>query len=139
MFGAQKPNPFPVVYFHSGWQSAIRERFCNAICFASDTFPVEFQLDLERCARHVVLCGWVNRKPPPKRMKNGTTNRKSGANGAVPTRRELLAAHERSIRRTDRLTAEEGFDLLVRAGIVTRDRKLTRRYGGKGENQPSLP
>jgi len=72
-------------------------------------------------------------------MKNGTTNRKSGANGAVPTRRELLAAHERSIRRTDRLTAEEGFDLLVRAGIVTRDRKLTRRYGGKGENQPSLP
>jgi hypothetical protein len=67
-------------------------------------------------------------------MKNGSINRKSGANGVVPTRAELLALHERSIRHTEKLTAQEGFDLLVRAGIVTRDRKLTRRYGGKGEN-----
>jgi len=79
------------------------------------------------------------REPPPKRMKHGTNHRKSGANGAVPTRAELLAAHHRSIRRTDKMTAREGFDALVRAGIVTQDRKLTRRYGGKGENQPSLP
>jgi len=69
-------------------------------------------------------------------MKNGTNHRKSGGNWGVPNRAELLAANERSIRRTDKMTPAQGFGLVLRAGIVTRGRKHARRYGGKGNNQP---
>ncbi len=51
-------------------------------------------------------------------------------NGKVHSRRELVAAHERALKRTREMTAREGFESLVRAGIYTRDGKLTPRYGG---------
>ncbi len=72
-----------------------------------------------------------------KRMKSRAKNNKPMANGAILTRKALLAAHERSLRHDDQMTAEEGFEALVRAGIVSRNRKLTRRYGGNGKNQIS--
>jgi len=63
-------------------------------------------------------------------MKNATKIRKSSSNGRVPTRRELLAAHERWLKRVRRMTKQEGFESLVRAGIVTPEGKLAPRYGG---------
>ena len=42
----------------------------------------------------------------------------------------LLAAHRRALKRTERLTARQGFETLVSAGIITPTGKLTRRYGG---------
>jgi hypothetical protein len=63
-------------------------------------------------------------------MKSATKNGKPRSNGVTLTRRELLAAHERALKRTDQMTAEEGFASLVRAGICTSDGKLTPRYGG---------
>jgi len=63
-------------------------------------------------------------------MKTVTKNGKSRTNGAVPTRSELLAAHERALKKVQKRTAEEGFESLVRAGICTRDGKLAPRYGG---------
>ena len=63
-------------------------------------------------------------------MKNGAKNRKPRCNGAELTRQELLAAHEDSIRLTDKMSAREVFGTMVRAGIYTRDGKLTPRYGG---------
>jgi len=63
-------------------------------------------------------------------MKNAAKAKKLRGNGAVPTRKELLAAHERWLRRVRKMTAREGFESLVRAGIYTRDGKLTPRYGG---------
>ena len=68
-------------------------------------------------------------------MKNGTKNRKTRPNGAIPTRAELLAAHERALKKMDQMTVEEGFALLVRSGIYTRGGKLTRRYGGRAKDQ----
>jgi hypothetical protein len=50
----------------------------------------------------------------------------------------LLASQERSIRRASKMTAQELFEVMVRAGIYTSDGKLTPRYGGKAENRPSL-
>jgi hypothetical protein len=72
-------------------------------------------------------------------MKNRSKNGKLRANGSIPTRVELLAAQERSIRRTDKMTAQEGFEVLVRAGIYTREGKLTRYYGGKAKDPPPIP
>ena len=72
-------------------------------------------------------------------MKARTKKAKSRANGSTPSRRELLAAHERSIRATDQMAAQEGFEALVRAGIVTRAGVLTKRYGGTGKDQPWFP
>ena len=46
------------------------------------------------------------------------------------TRKELLAAHERALKRLDRMTADEGFATLVKAGIYTPEGKLAPRYGG---------
>lgn len=63
-------------------------------------------------------------------MKTASKNGKLRANGAPLTRRELLAAHRRALKRTDRLTAREGFQTLVTAGIVTPAGKLSPRYGG---------
>ena len=55
----------------------------------------------------------------------------------MPTRPELLAAHARALKRMDEMTPPEGFDLLVRTGIINRQGKLTRRYGGRAKNQAS--
>jgi len=69
-------------------------------------------------------------EPMPNEMKTVTKNVKSRANGAALTRRELLAAHERALKRVQTMTSRERFASLVRAGIYTRDGKLTPRYGG---------
>lgn len=63
-------------------------------------------------------------------MKTATKNGKLRANGARFTRKELLAAHERALRRMSTMTVQEGFSSLVKAGIYTPDGKLTPRYGG---------
>ena len=63
-------------------------------------------------------------------MKSAIKNGKSRANGTVFSRKELLAAHERALTRVGRMTAQEGFASLVKAGIYTPDGKLTPRYGG---------
>jgi len=64
------------------------------------------------------------------RMKNTPKTRKPGANGKAPTRSEMLAAHERWLKRVRKMTARESFASLVRAGIVTPEGKLAARYGG---------
>ena len=69
-------------------------------------------------------------------MKNAIKNKNSRVNGAIPTRAELLAAQEFALKRVKEMTPQEGFDLLVSAGIVSRGGKLTRRYGGRAKNQP---
>jgi len=69
-------------------------------------------------------------------MKSGVKHKKRYANGRIPTRAELLAAHERSLLHDSKLTPEEGFEALVSAGIINRKGKLTRRYGGTAKNQP---
>jgi len=63
-------------------------------------------------------------------MKHAPKNKKPGANGAAPKRRELLAAHQRWLKRVRKMTAQESFASLVRAGIVTPEGKLAPRYGG---------
>ena len=63
-------------------------------------------------------------------MKTVTKNGKPKANGAPLTRGELLAAHARALKRTEKMTAREGFQTLVAAGIVTPTGKLNPRYGG---------
>jgi hypothetical protein len=63
-------------------------------------------------------------------MKTEIKSAKSKTNGAVLSRSELLAANERALKKTEKMTAKEGFESLVRAGIYTRDGKLTSRYGG---------
>jgi hypothetical protein len=65
-------------------------------------------------------------------MKTATKNGKSRANGTLLTRKELLAAHERALKRMSRMTADEGFASLVKAGIYTPNGKLMPRYGGMG-------
>ena len=64
-------------------------------------------------------------------MKNGTKNKRPHGNGHIPTRAELLAANERALQHDEKLTEDEFFKAAVRAGIYTREGKLTRRYGGK--------
>jgi len=63
-------------------------------------------------------------------MKAATKNGKSRMNGTLPTRKELLAAHERALKRLGRMNAQEGFETLVKAGIYVPDGKLSPRYGG---------
>jgi len=67
---------------------------------------------------------------PPSEMKTETKGAKSRTNGSPLTRKELLEAHERALKHVQKMTAQEGFESLVRAGIYTRDGKLTTRYGG---------
>ena len=63
-------------------------------------------------------------------MKSATKNGKPRSNGVALTRRELLAAHQRALKRAGKMTAAEGFASLVKAGIVTPAGKLSPRYGG---------
>jgi len=63
-------------------------------------------------------------------MKTVSKPRKSRTNGRPHSRSELLAAHELALKRTKEMTPKEAFESLVRAGIYTRDGKLTARYGG---------
>ncbi|PWU17913.1 MAG: hypothetical protein C5B50_10325 [Verrucomicrobia bacterium] len=69
-------------------------------------------------------------------MKRNSTNSKPRANGTLHTRAELLAAHRRALNAVGKMTAEERFELLVGAGIVSRTGKLTKRYGGRAKNKP---
>ena len=46
------------------------------------------------------------------------------------TRGELLSAHERALKAAEKMTPQEGFQSLVRAGIITTAGKLNPRYGG---------
>jgi hypothetical protein len=64
------------------------------------------------------------------KMKTVTKSVKSRTNGAIPTRSELIAAHERALKQVQGMNARQRFESLVRAGIYTRDGKLTPRYGG---------
>jgi hypothetical protein len=63
-------------------------------------------------------------------MNTATKSVKSKTNGAVLNRSELLAAHERALKKVRQRTPDEGFAALVRAGIYTPDGKLLPRYGG---------
>jgi len=63
-------------------------------------------------------------------MKTVSKIVKTRGNGKVHSRSELIAAHERALKRTRKMTAREGFESLVRAGIYTPEGKLTSRYGG---------
>jgi hypothetical protein len=69
-------------------------------------------------------------EPLPDEMKTATKNGKSRANGLLISRKALLAAHERALKRVSRMTAQEGFASLVKAGIYRPDGKLMPRYGG---------
>jgi len=71
-----------------------------------------------------------HKEPVAEAMKRATKNGKPGSNGVPFTRRELLAAHERALKRADKTTAQEGFASLAKAGICTPDGKLSPRYGG---------
>jgi hypothetical protein len=42
----------------------------------------------------------------------------------------MLAAHQRALKRTEKMSAQEGFQSLVTAGIITPAGKLRPRYGG---------
>jgi hypothetical protein len=63
-------------------------------------------------------------------MRNATNNGKPRSNAIPFARRELLAAHQRALKRTDKMTAQEGFQSLVTAGIITPAGNLRPRYGG---------
>jgi hypothetical protein len=64
------------------------------------------------------------------KMKTQSKKVKARTNGAVLSREELLAANERALEEMRKMTPKEGFASLVRAGIYTKDVKLTPRYGG---------
>jgi hypothetical protein len=68
--------------------------------------------------------------PAPVKMKTASKNGKSRVNGTRLTRAELLAAHDRALKRLSKMTPQEGFATLVKAGIYTPEGKLTPRYGG---------
>ena len=68
-------------------------------------------------------------------MKTGVASKRPAANGAVPNRAALVAAHVRALKRMDEMTKRDGLNLLVRTGIVNHRGKLTRRYGGRARSQ----
>jgi len=68
-------------------------------------------------------------------MKNEAISN-ARANGKPYPRKELLAAHERALKRMADMTPRQGFELLVKADIYTANGKLTKRYGGKAKNRP---
>jgi len=72
----------------------------------------------------------LRKRPVPEEMKNVTKNGKPRSNGARFTRGELLAAHQRALKVAEKMTAREGFQSLVTAGIITPAGKLKPRYGG---------
>ena len=49
---------------------------------------------------------WI--EPTPDEMKTASKNGKSRVNGRQFTRKELLAAHERALKRLDRMTLKKG-------------------------------
>jgi hypothetical protein len=63
-------------------------------------------------------------------MKTATKKGQSRTNGTAFSRKELLLSHKRALKRVSRMTAQQGFAALVKAGIYTPDGKLTPRYGG---------
>ena len=69
-------------------------------------------------------------REPCLTVKTSPKNVKTRTNGKVHSRGELLAAQERALERTRKMTAREGFESLVRAGIYTRAGKVTPSYGG---------
>lgn len=89
-----------------------------------------FEVDFRGWRRFIRPMDGFFLEPNLDEMKTATKNGKSRVNGRVFTRQELLAAHERALKRLDRMTAEEGFATLVKAGIYTPDGKLSPRYGG---------
>ena len=64
------------------------------------------------------------------KMKTVAKSTRTRTNGMLRSRSELLAAHERALKQFKGMTAHDRFESLVRAGIYTRDGKLTPRYGG---------
>ena len=52
------------------------------------------------------------------------------SNSAPHSRKEMLAAFDRALRKLDRMSKEQFFETLVRAGIYTKGGKLTKPYGG---------
>ncbi len=78
----------------------------------------------------IFLASMGPKEARPDIMKTRTKKAKPGRNGKIPSRQELLAAHARVLQRMEKMTAEEGFKALVRAGIYTPEGKLTPRYGG---------
>jgi hypothetical protein len=69
-------------------------------------------------------------KAAPEKMKTVSKSVKTRTNGKVHSRTELFAAHERALKRFKGMSADDRFQSLVRAGIYTREGKLTARYGG---------
>jgi hypothetical protein len=63
-------------------------------------------------------------------MKPVPRSAKVRKNGRPHSRDELVAAHERALKRFKLMTARERFQSLVKAGIYASDGKLTSRYGG---------
>jgi len=47
---------------------------------------------------------------------------------APQTRRELVKLYARAIKKIEGMSTEERFDSMVRAGIYTRNGKLTKQY-----------
>ena len=92
--------------------------------------PTLFEVDFRRWKGDIQPDDKVPSGTWPDEMKTATKNGKSRANGTRYTRQELLAAHERALKRLDRMTPQEGFETLVKAGIFTPDGKLSPRYGG---------
>ena len=62
-----------------------------------------------------------------REMKTAGKKAKLRANGAQLTRKQLLAAHRRALKLTDKLTPRQGFQTLVATGIVTAAGKLNPR------------
>jgi hypothetical protein len=90
-----------------------------------------FGVDLRDSKRDAVRGEKVSvRNPVGHEMKTQTRNGKLPRNGVVPTRRDLIAAQERALKKVRKLTGREGFETLVQAGIYTPDGKLAPRYGG---------
>jgi hypothetical protein len=63
-------------------------------------------------------------------MKPLSRSARVRTNGRPHSHNELVAAHERALKRFKLMTARERFQSLVKAGIYTSDGKLTPRYGG---------
>ncbi|MDA1277958.1 MAG: hypothetical protein O2960_28520 [Verrucomicrobia bacterium] len=59
-----------------------------------------------------------------------TKTKKLKENGAVESRKELLAFHDRVVKRVRKMTPQQGFQSLIASGIYTPDGKLAKEYGG---------
>ena len=77
-------------------------------------------VDFRRPNEDIQSSAGLRKEPVAREMKNATKNGKSRLNGTPFTRGELLAAHQRALRRAEKMTAREGFQSLVTAGIIPR-------------------